>query len=161
MIVQEQKEAARILGVTPRTIRDWMRDYPNEVPDTSAGYDIDQWKAFRESHGKKGSPDGEALRKLKLARQAEALKRDRVKTRHDELNLEVKEGTLLPRQSHELALASVLASLADWCEQLPDIVGGCCCKKCKKTIPKELKNQLDRCREQLAEDLKRSPSESS
>lgn len=161
MIVIEQKEAARILGVSPRTIRDWMRDYPNEVPDTSAGYDIDAWKSFRAAHGKKGSPDGQAMRKLKLARAAEALKRDKLKTRHEELDLDVKESGLLPRQSFELFLANILSQHADWCEQLPDIIGGSCCKKCKKTIPAALKKELDRRREQLAEDLKRSPSESS
>jgi hypothetical protein len=159
MIVTEQKQAARILGVTPRTIRDWMRDYPSEVPDTSAGYDIDAWRKFRESHGKKGSPEGEQLRKLKLARQAEALKRDRVKTRHDELNLEVKEGGLLPRPTWELFGANLLSGLADWCEQLPDLIAAQCCKKCGKTIGERLKKELNKRREQLAEDLRRSPSE--
>src|SRR5262245_44365759 len=130
MVVQEQKEAARIIGVTARTLRDWMRDYPDEVPDTRAGYEIDEWKAFAQTHGKKGSKEGETLRKLKVARQAEALKRDRVKTRHDELNLEVKEGGLLPRPTWELFGANLLSGLADWCEQIPDLIAGQCCKKC-------------------------------
>lgn len=155
MIVIEQKEAADRLGVTARTIRDW-RDQHSDFPDCSAGYDLDAITAWRDRLAKKGSEDGDAARKLKLARQAEALKRDRLRTRDAELDIAEREKELLPRPTWELFAANLLSGLADWCEQLPDLIAGQCCKKCQKTLGDRIKKELDRRREQLAEDLKRS-----
>lgn len=159
-IVKEQKEAAQILDVTPRTIRDWREAHP-DFPDCSNGYDTDAIEAWRQKLAKKGSEEGEQIRKVKLALGLEALKRERIATRRDENRLKAEEGEYLPRPTYELFGANLLSGLADWCEQIPDLIAGQCCKKCAKTIGERLKKELDRRREQLAEDLKRSPSESS
>src|SRR3990167_1956606 len=157
-IVAEQKEAADKLGVTERTLRDWREQHP-DFPDCSAGYDLDAITAWRDRLAKKGSDRGTQMQTLKVARAAEALKRDKIRTRKEELHLQEQEKELLPRPSYELFLANILSGLADWCEQLPDLLAGECCKKCKKAIGPRIKAELDRRREQLAEDLKRSPQE--
>lgn len=157
-IIIEQKEAARVLGVTDRTLREWRTDHP-DFPDCSAGYDTDAITAWRDAHAKKGSETDSAMLKLKLAQKAEELKQARIETQTKEHKLKVTEGELLPRPAYELFLATILASHADWCEQLPDLLAGDCCKKCKKSLAERVKKELDRRREQLAEDLKRSPQE--
>lgn len=157
-IVQEQKEAAEKLNVTARTIRDW-RDQHADFPDCSRGYDVDAIRAWIDRLAKKGSDRGTQMLTIKLARAAEALKRDKIRTRKEDLALQVQEGELLPRPGYELFLANILSGLADWCEQLPDLLAGECCKKCKPALGPRIKAELDRRREQLADDLKRSPQE--
>lgn len=161
MIVQEQKEAAEIIGVTPRTLRDWKRDYPEEFPDCSEGYNIEALEAFRDEFAKKGSEGGSTLHKLKVGRQAEALKRDRIRTQREEYSLRLQEEELLPRQVWNIFASNLLAGLSDAAEQLPDLISGDCCKKCQKTVADRIKAELNRWREQLADDLKRSPQEQS
>lgn len=159
MIVTEQKEAARILGVTARTLRDWRRAYPDEFPDTSAGYNIEVLKEFQKSLSLKGSEHGDRMRMVKLAREAVKLQREKIAVRREERALQTQEGGLLPRSSFELFVANVLSGFGDWCEQLPDLIAGGCCKKCQRSIGPRIKAELDRRREQLAEDLKRSSQE--
>ena len=57
-IVREQKEAARLLGITDRGLRDWMKK-PG-FPDWSAGYDVDAIRAWADDLRLKGSLESEA-----------------------------------------------------------------------------------------------------
>lgn len=155
--VIEQQEAARRLGVTARALRDWIRE--PDFPDIDAGYDLDAIRAWRNAHQKKGSPASDTQKKLKLASEGEKLKQAQIKTKRDQLNLQEREGELLPRAAWERFAATLLSSLADAADQLPDLIGGDCCPKCKKKVPPRLLKELDRLREQLAEDLKQTPAE--
>jgi transposase-like protein len=153
--VAEQKEAARRLGITPRALRDWAKE-PG-FPDWSAGYDLQAIRRWRDQHGRKGSDDDGTSRKLKLAIAAEKLRQAKLETRKRELDLQTKEGQLLPRQAVETFASTLLSALADWCEQLPDLIAGELPKKHGAKIAARLTRELHQCREQLAEDLKRLP----
>lgn len=152
-LIQQQNEAALRLGISPRTLRDW-RQLPG-FPDCTAGYDLEAIHAWRREYERKGAESHETARKLKLGIAAEKLRQMQIRTRREQLELELKEGTLLPRKAVEQTVAVILSSLADWCDQLPDLIAPICPnRRSAERIRERLKAELDARREQLAEDLK-------
>jgi hypothetical protein len=154
-IVKEQIEAARLLGVTDRSLRTWMRD-PG-FPDCSAGYDIAAIKTWQDANRRAGSDAREQAQQLQLALKREKVAQEAIKTQQMERKLEELEGGLLPRRTIELALATVLTKHGDWCDQLPDLIRGECCKSCRKRIPDSLQTELDERRKALATELQNLP----
>lgn len=91
MVVKEQVELARLLGTTDRSIRNWIRSaqesHDKTLPDFANGYDVDQWRAWANANGKlngggrqvgSDNPDQQNLTKIKLARAAVALEREKL-----------------------------------------------------------------------------------
>jgi len=86
MKVTTQKELAKQLGTTDRSIRNWLEKYPDH-PDASGGYDVDVWRAWAQSKGlleagRKSNPQDAAIRsktlEVKLARQVLAAEREKI-----------------------------------------------------------------------------------
>lgn len=155
MLVLEQKEAARRLGITSRALRDWMQD-PG-FPDWSAGYDISAIKRWRDDRGRKGSDlDGKADA-VRLATNLQKLEQAKTTSRLLNLKLEREEAKLLPRQAIEVFHATVLSGLADWCEQLPDLIAQILPPEHRETIRERLRDELATRREQLADELANCP----
>lgn len=157
-IVAQQTDAADLLGVTPRTLRDWMR-IPG-FPDCASGYHIEAIRQWQESNARKGSEPEDAMRKLKLALQAEKLKQAQIETRDAQLRLEAKEKTLLPRQAVERSAAVILSGLVDTCEQLPDLVAAIVSKQEQAKVREFIKRELTELRMRIAADLRALPGES-
>lgn len=107
-LVPEQTEAARLLGVSTRTLRNWM-DVAG-FPDCSSGYDLRQIREWRDEQQKKGSlPDEKRLEDN--ARQHAAKTRSlEAKAVLDELALAEKQGLLVPRDL-VIELLAVLATM--------------------------------------------------
>ena len=102
-VVEQQKEAAALIGVSPKGLRDWMKE-PG-FPDCSAGYPIDAIRRWQQTRGKKGSEDGDRLRQIKLAREGQRLRRDKAAADRQEREEQVAQGNILPRD--ELTLATI------------------------------------------------------
>jgi hypothetical protein len=152
-LVARQTEAALRLGVTPRTLRDWRQ--LDGFPDCTRGYDLEAIQRWRQAHERKGSEAADAARKLKLAITAEKLRQMQLRTRREQLDLELKEGTLLPRKAVEQSVAVLLSALGDWCDQLPDLIAAICPnQRTAAKVRARLQQELDRRRAQLADDLK-------
>jgi len=154
-LIVQQKEAAELLGVSSRTLRDWQaaRD-ENGFPDCSSGYETEAINAWRRDNQRKGSETSEAAKNIKLGTAAEKMKQARFDTRLKEMEVGKEEGTLLPRKAVEQSAAVILSSLGDWCEQLPDLIAQICPnKKSAEKVRTRLKSELDRRREQMADDL--------
>ena len=103
MVVQEQKQLARLLGTTDRSIRNWISDaresHDKTLPDFANGYDVDQWRAWANANGKlngggrqagSDNPDQQSLTKLKVARAA-------VELELAKLELDQRRRSLLPQ----------------------------------------------------------------
>jgi len=155
MVVLEQKSAAKALGITDRALREWIKQ-PG-FPDITAGYDLDAIKTWRESQQKKGSVQTEQNeminRAIKLA------KLDEIKKKNQLLDLQIaeEEGRLLPRLLYEGFIASLLAGVGDFMDQLPVLVEGEVPQKYRSRLRSRLEEELRALRDRLAEDLKRDP----
>ena len=108
-----QKDLAEELGVTPRAIRDWRQEpyWPSDQPGEDGLYDLDVVRDYQEQLGKKGSDDSELARDVKIAREKEKLKQDRIKTEIEELKLKEQQRELLQRRSQELHFAVIFSHL--------------------------------------------------
>jgi hypothetical protein len=150
-IVVEQKEAARLLGVTDRTLRTWSRK-PG-FPDFSGGWRIEEIKAWAEQNTRAGSDEWHDAQQLQLALKAEQLEQQRAKTVLVLLDVAEREKRLIDRATVELVIAELLTKHGDWCTQLPDILRGKCCKQCRERVPQSLSDELNTRRNDLASDL--------
>jgi hypothetical protein len=151
-VISQQTEAADYLGVTPRTLRDWSNQ-PG-FPDSAKGYDTEAIEAWREREQRKGSTEDQTAKKLKLALTAERLKQAQIQTRRDQLELEKREGTLLPRKGVEESMAVILSSLVDWTEQLPDLIAAIVPADTQAKVRDRLRTELEERRVQLAGELR-------
>lgn len=156
-IVREQKEAARLLGITDRGLRDWMKK-PG-FPDWSAGYNVDAIRAWADDLRLKGSLESEAEAEIHRQLEIEKLEQERIKTLQLRHKLAVQEHELLPRRGWELFAATLMTSLGDWCEQLPDIIAGVCTDDCREGVRKRLADELDDRRDDLREEFDRKLAE--
>ncbi len=150
-IIKEQKEAARLLDVTDRQLRNWRRE--DDFPDCSSGYDLAAIREWRDRHERTGSAERDAASKLQTALKREKLEQEQIKTEEARLRLAEKQGTLIDRATVELAIAEILTKHGEWCTQLPDILRGKCCKQCRERVPPSLAAELDTRRNDLANAL--------
>lgn len=167
-----QKAVAKHYGCEDRNVRFWMDDpdFPQPTGDKRNVYDtdaIDAWMATKPQmllrRGAAVKSDGVTpemgkanaaltlqLKQYKVQREKElALKAQRER--------EAFEGTLLERRVWETFAAELLSGLADWCDQLPELLEGQIPKKYAAKARKWLEDQLNARRAQLADDLKRTP----
>lgn len=159
-LIEQQTEAAARLKVTTRTLRDWR--LVEGFPNCDAGYDLEAIQAWRRENERKGSESADAGKKISLGIKAEKLRQMQLRTKRDQLDLEAKEATLLPRKAVEQTAAEILSRLGDWCEQLPDLIAQICPnKRSAEKVRAYLKKELDKRREQMAHALKSLPSGSS
>ena len=71
-IIQLRKDAANLLGITPRQLGEWKHE--DGFPDCSNGYDVDAIAKWREERNRKGSAKSEIDQQLRRALLAEKLK---------------------------------------------------------------------------------------
>jgi DNA-binding transcriptional MerR regulator len=150
-IVQTQLEAAQRLGVEDRTLRRWMKN-PG-FPECSAGFDIQAIRAFLAHQNKPAAELRSEYLEHDVSIKRDRAEQERIKTanmRHEFLE---NEKQLLPRRAVELSIALILTRLRDWAEQLPDLVDGHCCRKCRPALGKHLKEELGRVQTEAARDL--------
>jgi DNA-binding transcriptional MerR regulator len=150
-IVSEQKQAAKALGISDRALRLWMREA--SFPDVSRGYDLAAIRAWRETNKRAGSEAREQAQQLHLALKKEKVAQEAIKTAQMERKLAEQEGELLPRETLELAIATIGTKSGDCQDQMPDILRGVCCKTCRDRVSERLKKELDRWRTDLVEAL--------
>lgn len=156
-IIQTRKDAADLLGITARQLGDWKHE--DGFPDCTNGYDIDAITKWREERNRKGSAKSEIDQQLRRALLAEKLKREKQKNYLDKLAIEEAEGQLLKREFVERFIAGLLSGLGDWCEQLPGLMEAELPVKYGKKLRARLESELRRMRDQMADDLKRVPTE--
>ena len=156
-LIIEQADAARRLGVTDRQLRNWLRE-PG-FPGISRGYDLAAIRAWIEERGRKGSDQDGASKRIRLARDAERLQIEQCRRQQAELDLRERQRELLPRRGWELFAATLLTQLGDWCDQLPDLVGGVCPKQHRRRIADRLRQELDARRVSLRAALERQARE--
>jgi hypothetical protein len=155
-LVTEQTAAAALLGVTTRTLRDWSTE--DGFPTNPGGYDITAINNWREDNQRKGASLAEKVRAIKAGIQSEKLRQMKLDTAKRQLEQDVREEKLLPRESWEQFAALLLSGLADWCEQLPDLIAAEVPKKDQPRIRKRMQNELNSMRSHLADELRRGPS---
>lgn len=155
-----RKEAAALLGVTPPALGDWVKEpwFPADGK-TPAGWNVTAIRTARDAMGRKGSEQSDQAKRIKLAREAEKLKQDQIKTRKETLKLKEQEGELLPRRGWELFAAELLTAFTDWCDQLPDLIAAGEPKKGRKRLKQRLKAEFDLKRRELRDELERKAKE--
>ena len=153
-IVPTQKEAAAALGVTVRQLRNWLSEpwFPANGRG-EGGYDVDAIRTARDAEGRKGSEQSETRNKIRDARAAEQLKRERLRTRREELELQRDEGTLIPRDGVEVFASAFLTEFGDWCDQLPTFIARLVPAKAKKRVRAALQAELDQRRAAMRDTL--------
>ena len=147
-----------MLGITPRVLGIWANEawFP---PDgrVKRAWNVDVIRKARDAMGRKGSEFSDTSKKMKLALDNEELKKRQLITQTKTLDLQLKEGELLPRRSWELFAATILTNFGDAADQLPDLIQGICCPKCAKKVAKRLKQELDNMRNNTADELQAGP----
>ncbi|CAK9008714.1 Terminase, partial [Durusdinium trenchii] len=148
--------AAKLLGITDRQLGNWSNEpwFPADGK-TADGWDVNIIASARDAVGRKGSDDSDAATKLRLATAAERLKLTKAKAQREELALEEDRGLLIPRPAIELFASTVLTELADWCDQLPDLVAASVPRKHRRAVRDRLRDELDQRRRELRERLER------
>lgn len=129
--VSDQDEASTRLGVSARTLQRWEKTaawWPRGAR-TKDGYDVAAIAAARpksESGDDDETPLRAAARQAEHVKTIEEGKRAKIRRETEELKLRVQQGELIPRHGIEQSFADVLTGIADWCEQLPDVVISMC-----------------------------------
>jgi hypothetical protein len=149
-----QAGAARQLGITARGLRLWAAEawFPKDA-HTAGGWDVEKIKAARDAEDRKGSPvdaDREARRRRKDDLDA-AIKQQILA--QETMKRQQLEGSLFPRAGCELVHSTILTSIGDRCDQLPELVGPLAGKGERKAIELELKRWGDELRESLEKQL--------
>lgn len=157
-MVPTRIQAAAELGITERQLGNWANEpwFP-PAGHTKDGWNVEVILAAQHVMGRKGSGHSDTAKKLKLALDNEKLKKQQLETQMKTLDLQLKEGALLPRRGWELFAATLLTNLGDAADQLPDLIRGICCRKCAKKIAKRLKQELDNMRNNTADELQAGP----
>ncbi len=167
-IVPTRKQAAALLGITERALADWVKEpwFPRAAVGqdgrgNNRNWDVAAIRRARDVAGRKGSdPQLEiATRRAKAMKAVEDAKKAQIENDLRRLKLNREQGELVPRQALELFSATVLTSLSDWCEQLPDIIAGELPQKHRKRIHGRLKEECDHRRRQMALDLEQHARE--
>lgn len=156
MIVRSRKDAAAALGVTPRQLGNWTHEpwFPAEGR-RSGGWNVTAIAAARDQAGKKGSDVSEVAIRLRLAREAADVGIKEARAERERLALDRDRGAVIPRPAIELFAATLLTEIADWCEQVPDIVANSVPTKYRKAIRQRLREELDRRRRATRDRLER------
>lgn len=159
MLLRGQKAVGAHYGVTERAVRLWMDDpmFPQPSGDQ---YDTEKIDAWRKTRPKERDSDlSQANAALSLQLKQYRVQREKEAALRAQREREVYEGTLLPRRSWEGFAANILASLGDWCDQFPELIENQVPRKYRKQIRDWAEQQLSRMRDQMAEDLKRTPDD--
>ena len=148
-----RKAAAAALGIAASTLREWRKE--DGFPDCSSGHPIVAIQAWRDSRGRKGSEGAESLSDIKLAREAEQLEHDRIKTHRELINLELQRGELYPRNATELVLSTFFTLYADGCEQIANTLPGTAAvpKKYQPQLRRQLRAEFETLSKQLRESI--------
>lgn len=160
MIVKRQKDAAAVLGVTARQLREWEKEpwWP-EHGRSGGGYDVGAIREARDAVGRKGSDESGEARRLKLGRDAARLKQDRIKIERMELDLAAARREVVPRGAVELHFSEFLTRFGDWADQFPDLAKRQVPKKYGPKLRRWMAEQLDEFRRRLAEELEAAARE--
>lgn len=160
-IVKRRKDAAALLGITPRVLGLWANEtwFPEEGRTAGGGWDVAAIRAARDAMGRKGSERSDRAKEIKLAKDAESLRREILKRRTEELLLAERAVELVPRRAVELFCSTFLTAFGDWADQLPEIVVADLPKKQRPKLRKRLKEELDRKRRELRGELERHARE--
>jgi hypothetical protein len=150
-LFQDQATVCRRLGITTRSLQRYMKD-PG-FPDCSAGYNLPAIREWQALHAKPITQARSAAIELDLRTKRWKEKRERIRARKEQLQIEQLEGELLPRRTFELAIAQILTRIGDWAEQLPELIRGECCEVCRDKIEGLLRKELNAERQTAANDL--------
>lgn len=158
-LVEGDQALASHYGVTTKTVYNWRKaGLPHTGRVGAYVYDLDKTDPFVEQlrtfSGDDESPDG-----INAALKKERLKQLQIRTAGMTADLEARHGELLPRRGCELFATTLLTTLGDWCEQLPELLAGECCPKCKTRIEKRLRGELDNRRNDIADELTSGPNQ--
>ena len=132
MPLVSQKVAAEQLDITPRALREWMKE-PG-FPDASNGYDVAAVRRWRNERSKKGSDAGEQAKNLKLATAAQKLRIEKARADAAERAEETAKGNILPRDEFDTAVFEMLSLARDRLLGLP--------KSLCKLLPKSLHRKV-------------------
>ena len=101
-----QKDAAKVLGVAPRTLRDWAQ--LDGFPDCSKGYDLVEVAEWRDTNFRKGS-DGDGSPKSVTERlKLEDLRKKKMLNDRIEREDEIALGNILPRDEFRLSVSEII-----------------------------------------------------
>lgn len=162
-ITPTRRAAAAALGITEKALQLWTQEpwFPagavgKDAKGNNRNWNVTAIRAARDAIGRKGSEVSDTAKKLKLATDNEKFQQAKIRTEQDRLALETTKGELIPRDALELFASTLLTSLGDWCEQLPDLIAAAVPKKYRKPVKDRLKQELDARRVQAAAALERA-----
>lgn len=100
MIVTLQVEAAERLGVSPKSLRNWIKE-PG-FPSIKKGYDVEKIQAWRDQLGKKGSEQSLSQQQTNEQLAREKLRKATADADKAEREEEEAKGNVLKRDEYEL-----------------------------------------------------------
>ncbi|WP_437224997.1 hypothetical protein SH661x_000414 [Planctomicrobium sp. SH661] len=155
-MIASRKDAAKLLGITDRQLGNWVHEEwfpPNGK--TKAGWDIELIRQCQEAAGKKGSELSDEAKRISLEEKKEKLGRIKIQRAREQLRLDRERGKVIPRPGVELFASTILTELADWCDQLPDLIANTVPAKLRKQLKNRIRDELDKRRTNMREQLER------
>lgn len=153
--VVEQKEAARLLGITDRSLRDWMKK--PAFPDWSAGYDIAAIRQWAEARSLKNSQKSKSLEQLEREIKQEKLRLERAKADKAERENEIAAGNVLPRDEYETFVREVISVARDRLTLIPRDLCRYVPEKYHKVLQREGAKVIANITDSIAEALSQGP----
>lgn len=132
-MIEQQKDAAAALGVSPKALRDWMAE-PG-FPDCSQGYDVAAIEAWRNSRQRKGAELGNLKHAVQVATMQQKLRIEKARADEAEEERERAKGNLLYRDEHALAIREHVTICRD--TMIPELLNETC-----RLVPKEFHRRV-------------------
>lgn len=157
MRIKTQKETAELLNITPRSLRSWESEdwWPENARDKS-GYDLALIRAAQEALGKSGSELREQNAVVTLKTKQAKLEKELLEIQKRQLELHVKEGLLIPRDTVELHLSTLLKEVGDLFDRIPSLAGKEAGKRNAKKVADYLRREFDKTRRRIASELEKA-----
>jgi phage terminase Nu1 subunit (DNA packaging protein) len=153
--VLEQKEAARILGITDRALRDWIRK-PG-FPDHSAGYDIAAIRRWADARSLKNSSKAKNREYIEQQIQEQKLRLETAKADKAERENEIAAGNVLPRDEYETFVREVISVARDRLTLIPRDLCRYVPEKYHKVLQREGAKVIANITDSIAEALSQGP----
>lgn len=156
-LVRTRIEAAKLLGVTEKTLGNWKK-LPG-FPECSSGYDLAKIKLWRTAHSLSSDKESAEARRIRLAIQKEKLRQEKIKADRAERDDEIARGNILPRDEWELFVREIIHLTRDQLISIPTSLCRGIPRKYHAKLRSEGRRRVEKILLEFSRLLERGPAE--
>lgn len=157
LLIESQKQAAGLLGITDRALREWMKE-PG-FPTWEAGYNIHQIQTWAEGRGRKNSSKAQRMVALEEAIKEQKLRRETLLANKLAREEEEAKGNILRRDEWETFSREQITVARDRLALIPRELCRYVPEKYHKTIQGEGEKIIQKILDELAKNFEEGQEE--